>query len=98
MKKFVNKKYTDIILQLARKYKNENSSMAGGRVYCAMDRTLETMDKYVANINGMGYMMYSDSIECMLEYITVLMDTGCEFPQQELQQLYDHLKGLYSNI
>lgn len=98
MKKFVDKQYTDIILQLARKYKNENPSMAGGRVYCAMDKTLETMDKYVANINGMGYMMYTESIECMLEYIATLMNIGCEFSLRELQRVYDHLKGLYSNI
>ena len=94
MKKFVDKKYTDIILQLAWKYKNENPSLAGGGVYCAMDKTLETMDKYVANINGMGYMMYTESIDCMLEYITTLVNTGCEFTYSELQRVYDHLSEL----
>lgn len=95
MKKYVGKEYADIVLQLAWKYRNENYTAGSGRMHNAMCRTLETMDKYAANINRMGYMMYSDSVECMLEYITVLMDTGCEFPQQELQQLYDHLKGSY---
>lgn len=94
MKKYVDECYADIILQLAWKYRNENYSAGGGRMYNAMCRTLETMDKYAAHINRMGYMMHADSIDCMLEYIRRLLSEGCEFTAEELQRVYDHLKIL----
>ena len=94
MKKYVDEKYAVIILQLAHKYQNENSSCRGGAVYAAMDRTLSTMDIYTANINRMGYMMYTDSIAVMLDYIPGLVQQGCEFSTAELLSLYDYLKSL----
>jgi len=94
MKKFVDERYADIILQLARKYKNENSSEEGDRVYSAMSRTLETMDKYVANINRMGYMMYTDSISAMVDYIELLLNADCGFDSGVLQRVYNYLKSL----
>ncbi len=94
MKKYVDEKYADIILQLAWKYINENPSQKGSRLYSAMGRTLETMDKYVANINRMGYMMYTDSISAMMDYICLLADTDCGVDSDMLQRVYNHLKSL----
>ncbi|MBR5521664.1 MAG: hypothetical protein IKU54_06680 [Oscillospiraceae bacterium] len=94
MKKHVDKEYADIILQLAWKYKNENPAMKGGRVYSAMDRTLETMDKYVANINRMGYRMYDESVVCMLEYLATQTENNSWFTASELQRVRDHLTEL----
>lgn len=94
MKKYVDERYADIILQLAHKYQNENPSDKGGQVYSAMDKTLETMDKYTAHINRMGYMMHRESIYTMLEYIRGLIVSGCEFSAEELRQVYSYLINL----
>ena len=83
-KKFIERKYADTILQLAWKFKHENPDMKNTPAYSAMDRTLETMDKYVAYINNMGFMMYEISIFHMAEYIGQLTGKECGFSSDEL--------------
>ncbi len=68
-KKFIDEKYADIILVLAHKYINENPDKKGTERFFRMEKTLETMDKYWAYINRMGFMMYEKSIEAMIEYL-----------------------------
>ncbi len=68
-KKFIDEKYADIILVLAHKFINENTDKKGTWQFARMEKTLETMDKYWAYINRMGFMMHQKSMEAMIEYI-----------------------------
>lgn len=93
-KRYIPEKYADDILQLAWKYKNENPDQKGWRMYEAMDRTLETMDKYAALINNMGYMMYKGSVLYMAEYIDCLLENESGFSKNKLSEIRDYLLSI----
>ncbi len=93
-KRFIEEKYADDLLVLAHKYINENPDKKGTGDFKSMEKTLETMDKYWAYINRMGFMMHQSSIVTMKKYIAVLLDTQCEFEHVILEEILDYLKNI----
>ena len=91
-KKYIDRKYADTIMQLASHYRNTHP--AGSSLSFGMDRTLETMDSYVAFINNMGYTMYEISIETMIKYIDEIKHTPGRFSPVELEELQKYLETL----
>ena len=71
MKKFVQEKYADAILQLCTGYKNKYPS-TDNRTSQAVSRALETLDKYSYYILGMGYMLHVEDIKYLREYVSTL--------------------------
>ena len=71
MKKFIKEKYADLILQLCAHYKNTKPK-ATGRTALAVNRSMETLDKYSCYILGMGYMVDTEDIPFLKEYILSL--------------------------
>ncbi len=71
MKKFIQEKYADMLLQICTDYVNrhpyDHSPLAQ-----AVSRALETLDKYSYYILGMGYMLYVEDIKYLREYISVI--------------------------
>ena len=71
MKKFIQEKYADMLLQICTDYVNrhtyDHSPLAQ-----AVNRALETLDKYSYYILGMGYMLYVEDIKYLREYISVI--------------------------
>ncbi len=68
MKKFVQEKYADMLLQICADYKNRYPDR-NDRTSQAVDRALETLDKYSYYILGMGYMLHVEDIKYLVEYI-----------------------------
>ena len=68
MKKFIKEKYADILLQICCEYKNTHPTSMD-RMAQAVDRSLETLDKYSNYILGMGYMVETEDIPYLKEYI-----------------------------
>lgn len=71
MKKFVQEKYADMLLQICTDYKNRYPDR-NNRTSQAVDRALETLDKYSYYILGMGYMLHVEDVKYLNEYISGL--------------------------
>ncbi|MBR5873245.1 MAG: hypothetical protein IKY90_00750 [Oscillospiraceae bacterium] len=93
MKKFIKEEYADIILQMAQQYITNHPEEKGREAYIAMEKTLETMDMYVAWINNMGFMMHRDSIEYMIAYIQSA-NGSLTFPKEKLEEIRSYLLTL----
>ncbi len=91
-KRFIEEKYADILLVLAHKFINENPDKKDTAGFKAMEKTLETMDKYWAYINRMGFMMYEASIQAMKEYLKELAVGECEYTPRQLTELSAYLE------
>ncbi len=92
MKKFVQEKYADMLLQICTDYKNKYPQTRGGLAN-AVDHALETLDKYSYYILGMGYMLHVEDIKYLREYISGLK-TDNKHSADELAQLNSYLAEL----
>ena len=90
MKKYIKEKYADLLLQICAEYKNTNRENTG-RMALAVNRSLETLDKYSCYILGMGFMVDTDDIPFLKEYITSLVDSGAVFSAPVLKDVYEYL-------
>ncbi|MBR4035907.1 MAG: hypothetical protein IKJ05_04155 [Oscillospiraceae bacterium] len=90
MKKFVKEKYADMLLQICTDYVNRYPA-SQGRLSQAVNRALETLDKYSYYILGMGYMLYVEDIKYLREYIS-----GIDSPENKsaLEELDAYLATL----
>ena len=93
MKKFIKEKYADILLQICSEYKNTHST-AGDRMAQAVDRSLETLDKYSNYILGMGYMVETEDIPYLKEYLLQLKKDEQMFSQDVLADTYRYLSEM----
>ena len=89
MKKFIKEKYADLVLQLCAHYKNSNPK-ATGRTALAVNRSMETLDKYSCYILGMGYMVDTEDIPFLKEYILSLRGENV-FSEQILTDVVEYL-------
>ena len=89
MKKFIKEKYADLVLQLCAHYKNSNLK-ATGRTALAVNRSTETLDKYSCYILGMGYMVDTEDIPFLKEYILSLRGENV-FSEQMLTDVVEYL-------
>ena len=89
MKKFIKEKYADLVLQLCAHYKNSNPK-ATGRTALAVNRSMETLDKYSCYILGMGYMVATEDIPFLKEYILSLRGEDV-FSEQMLADVVEYL-------
>ena len=89
MKKFIKEKYADLVLQLCAHYKNSNPK-ATGRTALAVNRSMETLDKYSCYILGMGYMVDTEDIPFLKEYILSLRGENV-FGEQILTDVVEYL-------
>ena len=90
MKKFIKEKYADRILQICAQYKNTFPASTD-RMAQAVNRSLETLDKYSCYILGMGYMVDTEDVPFLKEYIQQLVDKKEVFSRDILMDVYDYL-------
>ena len=90
MKKFIKEKYADLLLQICAQYVNANPN-ATGRTAQAVARSMETMDKYSCYILGMGYMVDTQDIPYLKEYIQLLMNDKGLLEEGQLAEVYSYL-------
>ena len=89
MKKFIKEKYADLILQICAHYKN-TFPHSTDRTAKAVNSSLETLDKYSCYILGMGYMVDTDDIPLLKEYILSLKGENV-FSDQVLIDVCEYL-------
>ena len=93
MKKFIKEKYANIILQICTDYKNnhreENSLLSR-----AVDRALETLDKYSFYILGMGYMLYMEDLPVLKDYISSMKGQDTGISDSLLEETVEYLEKL----
>lgn len=90
MKKFIKEKYADILLQICCEYENTHPT-AGDRMAQAVERSLGTLDKYSNYILGMGYMIETEDIPYLKEYIVELEKDEKLFSRQVLTDTHRYL-------
>ena len=90
MKKFIKEKYADILLQICCEYRNTHPT-AGDRMAQAVERSLGTLDKYSNYILGMGYMVETEDIPYLKEYIVTLEKGEKLFSRDLLADTYRYL-------
>ena len=90
MKKFIKEEYADIILNICTDYKNTNPT-AGGRLTLAVNRALETLDKYSNYILGMGYMLHCEDMPILKDYIESLAGQTSAFDDDILGATAEYL-------
>ena len=90
MKKFIKEKYADLILQVCTHYKNTFPHSID-RMAKAVNNSLDTLDKYSCYILGMGYMIDTDDIPYIKEYIATLIKNGTEANSEKLADICEYL-------
>ncbi len=90
MKKFIKEKYADRLLQLCSHYKNTHPDSCD-RLTQAVERSLGTLDKYSYYILGMGYMVETEDIPYIKQYIMCLKEKSEMFSADVLTDLYEYL-------
>ena len=90
MKKYIKENYADLVLQICAHYKNTHPKSAD-RTSQAVDRSLGTLDKYSCYILGMGYMVDTEDIPFIKEYINLLIDSKDLFSGEKLADVYEYL-------
>ena len=93
MKKFIKEKYADILLQICCEYRNTHPT-ADDRTAQAVDRSLGTLDKYSNYILGMGYMVETEDIPYLKEYLLQLKKDEQMFSQDVLADTYRYLSEI----
>ena len=93
MKKFVEEKYADIVLQLCSEYKNRHP-LDTDSLAQATDRALETLDKYSYYILGMGYMLHLEDVPRLTQCIDSLKGQGTGIPDEVMEDTVQYLKQL----
>ncbi len=90
MKKFIEEKYADLVLQVCSHYKNSFPASTD-RTAQAVQRSLGILDKYSCYILGMGYMLETEDIPYLKEYITELAKENQLFKTDVLEKINDYL-------
>lgn len=90
MKKFITEKYADLILQVCTHYKNTFPDSTD-RTAKAVNNSLDTLDKYSYYILGMGYMVETDDIPYLKEYITTLIESREVASWEKLADVCEYL-------
>ena len=90
MKKFIKEEYADIILRICTDYKNRYPDTAG-KLPMAINRALETLDKYSNYILGMGYMLHAEDMPILKDYIESLTGQGTAFGDDMLAATAEYL-------
>lgn len=90
MKRFISEKYADILLQLCADFKNRYPEEEGP-LSQAVNRALETLDKYSFYILGMGYMLYESDIPLLKEYLNGLKGRGSAFSDCIIDDVLNYL-------
>ena len=90
MKKFIKEEYADIILRICTDYKNRYPN-TNGKLPLAINRALETLDKYSNYILGMGYMLHAEDMPILKEYIESLIEQGTAFGDDMLAATAEYL-------
>lgn len=90
MKKFIKEKYADLILQICTDHKNRKAA-DNGRITVAVDRALETLDKYSNYILGMGYMLHMEDVPYLKQCVQLAIKDG-RFTLDMLDDVYRYLE------
>ena len=90
MKKFIKEKYADLILQICTDYKNRNP-VSDDKITAAVDRALETLDKYSNYILGMGYMLHMEDVPYLKQCVQLAIKDG-RFTLDMLDDVYRYLE------
>ena len=83
-------KYADIILRICTDYKNRYPN-TNGKLSLAINRALETLDKYSNYILGMGYMLHAEDMPILKEYIESLIGQETAFGDDMLAATAEYL-------
>ena len=93
MKKFIKEEYADIILRICTDYKNRYPQRES-ELAQAVNRALETLDKYSNYILGMGYMLHLEDMSLLTDYIHSLKGQVSIFSDDVLSATAEYLNEM----